>query len=242
MMYSFMNYHAFRETLNTIFTFLIKPREETYRAVVEHLGKIVNQPKNERESVLSRVVELLYYPLCKFNFKDLTGMVQQSYDLTSSLMLSLCDHWQRQIQDDIDLLFDQNGHLKKIENKWNKIVKSTNKIEIGYDRRKLSFPPKIRCVSFLKSTDSLGIQVADILAGAYAELFTSLANRNAEEKDVCCNNKDACPEVLTVARRYMQGNVVFVIWPGKEVTPLELDCIDNSGTDFYDGLADILHQ
>jgi hypothetical protein len=158
----------------------------------------------------------------------LNGVDQYSIDVTFSTFLVLCDKWYRKLENKIDIKFDQSkqiAHYKKFIEKSKELAAATDeKIEIGYDSRKIIFPSQINSLSLVNSKEEFGVQCADLLASSIA-----FAYNNEEGKFLKFSKQ------IKQSRLFKLSNAQS-IWPTDDVSPEALGMAEGKGInplDFY---------
>jgi len=116
---------------------------------------------------------------------------------------------------------------------WNELVKPTSQPTIiGYDRRKMSFPIRIKKTEFKNSRDFAALQIADILAGTYAKYFKWIIE-GAKEDDEYGKKLD-----INIFDKFDN----HIIWPLMDVTPQELGTIGADAEDPFEYFIKIINN
>lgn len=150
----------------------------------------------------------------KFGYEYLKYIKNHNHldiSLTSALMVM--GRWRYEVSDEIKLIHDRSTNMSKQENIWDALVDPNlpNK-ETGYDRRRLKFPIAVSRTKFESSKRWVGLQLADIIAGATTRCFNWIINGKNP-------NDDYANEISQYIFRFIEHQ----IWPEPVATPAELE-------------------
>jgi len=101
-------------------------------------------------------------------------------------------------------------------------------IEVGYDRRKRTFPLKATGIAFADSQVFPQIQIADVVAGAVASWLTGVARRNLD-----AFHKEVGDTILSKLK-------INPVWPSDAVTPEALGTEEVGGVNPVDYVAELV--
>src|SRR5690606_27213846 len=139
----------------------------TFYATAEKLLDAVKE-----KSVLEPIVESKKY------ISDIMQSIDKySIDITFSTFLVLCDKWYKQNKKKIDVRFDESKQIRHYDyylEHTRKIAEITPEtIEIGFDSRKMTFPPQINSIEMVDSKEEFGVQCADLIASSIAFMYNN---------------------------------------------------------------------
>ena len=199
--------------------------KESYKAFFEPLST-QDYPQD--------LVELLTYlrgSHTKFGY----GLLEDysSLDIATSCTLSLMSYWQHDLSEDLILIHDNSSAMAKDRRIWDVLVDhSLHPIEVGYDRRKTQFPIRVVETHPEDSKNWAGLQLADILAGAFSRSVKWLyEGQNADDDfgrrlaEICGESFDCLP-----------------IWPQREFTPEQMGTTSQNAADPLDYVCSLLMQ
>lgn len=142
--------------------------EQSYKAFFEPLFC------QEYPQELDELLVLFRESHNKFGYNLLSTL--DNLDIAFSSTLSLMSHWRQDLDDDIILIHDNSSAMAKQKKIWDAIVDpNVPPIVVGYDRRQTQFPIRVvkTCSEDSKNWD--GLQLVDILAGAYTRCIKWLS-------------------------------------------------------------------
>jgi len=158
------------------------------------------------------------------------AFTKYTLDATLSCFNSHCHHWAGIYNKPFDVVVDDSKQIEYWEDMIKFLTESLPEQEVGYGSRKHKYPLLIKSLKMQSSATSLQIQLADIFGSALNYCYGLIASDKVEEFGQQIDNS----LLLQTSRS--------VMWPGKEMTPEELDMIDETGTNALDFIADIASQ
>ena len=165
--------------------------------------------------------------------KDELLKTEAPLDITVSSILLLMNSWQKDINENIILIHDKNSAMAKAREMWDALVDpSLPSVEVGYDRRKTIFPIRVAQTYPEDSKSWAGLQLVDILAGAFTHSARWLNKDN--------NADDDFGESLT--KIINESFSVNQIIPELKFTPEQLGTTGGNAVDPNDYVASILSQ
>jgi hypothetical protein len=178
----------------------------------------------DEKQILKPIIE------SKKHIEDVMRVIDKySIDVTFSTFLVLCDKWHKQINDKIDIRFDQSKQLEHYNKYVEKMLElaSANKstVEIGYDNRTMIFPHQINSVELVDSKEVFGVQCADLIASAL-----SFAYNNEKGKF------QKFSEQIKDSKLFKLSNA-HCIWPTDDVSPEALGMTEGKGINPLDFLT-----
>jgi len=166
----------------------------------------------------------------RFGYKLL--QTSDHLDIAVSLTLVLMSLWQKDANDNLVLIHDRSSAMAKEKKIWESIVDpQLAPIEIGYDRRKMQFPIRVVKTSSEDSKKWAGLQLADILAGA----FTTSARWLLDGR----NNDDHFGKKLT---ELIGEFDCFPIVPEPKFTPEQLETTEENAFPPIDYFVNLFMQ
>ena len=136
-------------------------------------------------------------------------------DLALTTAVQIMGSWRSQIEGEIVLYHDISSNMSRQSDVWNALMDpSLPSTEVGYDRRRLTFPIAVKETKFEESKNWAGLQLADVLAGA--------TSRAAEWT---INEEDSSDSYGQVLAEFVRAQVGFTIWPSRGITPEELGTV-----------------
>ena len=196
------------ESINTFYT----TAEELLDSVKE---KNVVQPIVESKKHISDIMQ---------------SIDKYSIDVTFSTFLVLCDKWYKQTKSKIDVRFDESKQIRHynyfLEHSKKIAEKTPETVEIGFDSRKMTFPPQINSIEMVDSKEEFGVQCADLIASAIAFMYNNETGRFAPFSKQIQQSK------------LLQLSNSYTIWPTDDVSPKALDMEDGEGINPVDFMAD----
>jgi hypothetical protein len=151
-------------------------------------------------------------------------------DATLSCFNSHCHHWAGIYKEPFDVVVDNSKQIEYWEDMIKFLTESLPEQEVGFGSRKHKYPLLIKSLKMQPSDSSLQIQLADIFGSAlnycYSQMATGHVDDFAQEIDKSL--------LLQTSRA--------VMWPGKEMTPEELNMEDETGINPLDFIAEIAEK
>lgn len=167
---------------------------------------------------------------------DILDAPTHTLDFAMSLTLSLMTLWREDIKDGsgITLIHDASSAMARDKDIWDSLVNPDITPQIvGYDVRKVQFPISVTETHAEDSKNWVGLQLADIVAGATA----ASARWLAEGSDVKDKYLYEVNELIN-SESYNK----FVIWPSNKFTPEELGTVGENATPLVDAVTKILME
>lgn len=144
--------------------------------------------------------------------------------------VQLCYAWGNQLGREFDIIHDKSKPIKGWEEKLLcMMAKDEQEVEVGYDRRKAVLPLRATGIKYCDSAKVLQVQIADIVAGAYAYLANGRAGLDVDE---------ALFEDLHKSK--LDQLVAGAVWPDTAVTPEELGTTEMGGINIADYTSDLI--
>ena len=140
--------------------------------------------------------------------------------------------WRKEIKGQINLIHDASSNMSKQQFIWDALMSpDLPPAVVGYDRRTTTFPIAVSKTSFEKSENWTGLQLADVIAGAFA--------RSATWFYITQDPNDTYGRDLTA----IIGNIpVLPLLPGMEIAPAELGTTGDNAGDPNEHLAKIIYE
>ena len=180
--------------------------------------------ETEFPEILDEFLSLLKAFHIRYGYRFLETLPEKALDIAFSDALTLMNEWKTSIPEaeNIVLIHDRSSNMATEKDFWDKLVSPTAPSKlVGFDRRKMSYPLRIERTEFGNSKDLMGLQIADILAGAITRYFKWIINGKSEN--------DKYGKELSVNMPESFGG--HMIWPSPEVTPNELGTTGSDADD-----------
>ncbi len=188
--------------------------------------------KEHTDKDLSEILDWFRAGLAVCGPNVIRTLPENSLDLAIPMALKNMAQCRASVSGKIHLIHDKSSAMSKEAVIWDKLMDpELTPTEIGYDRRRASFPIAVEQTSFEASQDRAGIQLADILAGATARYAGWISKGEPET--------DEYGKRLWVV---MQDIPVDPIWPYPQFTPEELGTTGPNAADPIEFLARIIHE
>ncbi len=222
---SFAGKAYLRRLLDALQTFLREPCGRTCVALDSVLESKtgLSSGRTDAPDPLKQVLGFLHLPLLAMDVRDIRRLSSKD-DLEICLSFALClmASWGSQLGEEILLIHDASSEMSKNRDLWDKIVSpNVPPAKVGWDRRTMEFPIRIRDTRFERSVDWAGLQLADVLAGAIAECLRSLDQPSGERTDY----------VDQLWTNLGEWSCEEHIWPEQRFSPDELDTEKNFAND-----------
>jgi len=147
-------------------------------------------------------------------------------DATLSCFNSHCHHWANIYKQPFDVVVDNSKQIEYWEDMIKFLTDSLPEKEVGYGSRKHKYPLLIKSLKMQSSDSNLQIQLADIFGSALNYCYGQIATGKIDDFGQEIDNS-----LLVQTSR-------SVMWPGKEMTPEELDMEDETGINALDFIAE----
>jgi hypothetical protein len=189
----------------------------------QSVHNLYNSLKHKRDKQLVSVI-LQSMPLLN---EILPAVGKYTLDATLSCFNSHCHFWASIYNKPFDVVVDNSKQIEYWEDMISFLTNSLPEAEVGFGSRKHKYPLLINSLTMQSSISSLQIQLADVLGSSLNYFYGKLALGLLDPFATDIENS----RILQTSRS--------VMWPGKEMTPEELDMVDETGTNPLDFLADI---
>lgn len=210
--------------------FISMIRNKTEESINKFYVTATNLYKSvEEKSIVKPIVE------SKKHINQIMESIDKySIDTTFSTFLVLCDKWYKQTKNKIDVRLDtskQIDHYKNYLEHTMKIAERTPEtIEIGYDNRKITFPPQIKSIEIVDSKNDFGVQCADLIASSITFMYNNEKGKHAPFSKKIQESK------------LLQLSNANVIWPTSEVSPEALGMSEGKGINPVDFMTDFFNN
>ena len=168
--------------------------------------------KNRFPEVLEDL--FVFFKACHIRYGTslIAKVPRDSLDIAFSNAFALVAIWSEDIPGSITLIHDKSSNMAKRKDIWNRILHpDIPPALVGYDRRTMRFPIRVKRTVFENSENWAGLQLVDILAGAMSRWMTWIfRGKDAADKYA----KD-----LTEVIPEFGGNTIL---PAPEFTPEQL--------------------
>lgn len=148
------------EDLKSGFEIMMRQQsEDSIESFYETLNILISMTDNDLQEILEMM-------LPSREMLDVIFVEDNRYclDITLSTLLVLTDHWHKKKGTKIDIITDNSKQLFAKQELIHQLMAIEGYHSVGYDTRKTIFPPQINNLSFVDSIDSIGVQIADIVA------------------------------------------------------------------------------
>jgi hypothetical protein len=200
------------ELLGVLQAFLNEPNEDAR----EELGGLVLSQtylpgdSSEEHTPLANTLNYLLCALLDFRPSDMSAIRRNKTELALTTTLGLAASWRKQLGTDFAIVHDCTSNMSRQKAYWDAIVSPTAPVGfVGYDRRSLEFPIGVAETKFVPSEQSLGIQIADVIAGAATEWAAWMASHHRKKSDY----------VKRLEPIFHDWRFTKSIWPSSNVTP-----------------------
>ena len=207
--------------------------KDLYKRLLEEFIRMIRLKTEESINIFYKIAEELLDSVKEKNviqpivesrkhISDIMRSIDKySIDVTFSTFLVLCDKWYKQTKKKIDVRFDESKQI----NHYNYFLEHTRKIseispetvEIGFDSRKMTFPPQINSMEMVDSRNEFGVQCADLIASSIAFMYNNEEGRFAPFSKQIQQSK-----LLELSNSY-------TLWPTNEVSAEALNMKNGEG-------------
>jgi hypothetical protein len=147
-------------------------------------------------------------------------------DPAVSLFVLHCNAWGNELGERFDILHDSSKPIASCRKELERLMDERVPTRVvGYDRRQMTLPLKAKGITFVNSALYPQVQLADVIAGAYAAVL---------------GDPQADPELTTVVRERLDPCALSVIWPTRDVMIQDLGPQDAHGANIVDGIQSFL--
>ncbi len=149
-------------------------------------------------------------------YEHLRSLPDRLTDLGTYYLMEQVSHWSNRTDRAIDIVHDESSALAREQQVWDVILgPDAPHAVVGQDRRTVSFPLRVDSIRRANSRDHLQLQIADVLAGAFATYMRNRANGETSYRPEYAEKLEA----LDLLESELAINCV---WPTTHVTPEEL--------------------
>lgn len=211
-------------------SFQLMMRERTYEAYDSFFKPIfeTNFPKELDEFLIFlKAHHLRYGP------SILRTIPEDSLEFAFAEAFTLVAKWSECIPGNFVITHDESSNMAKNRKAWEKAVHPDVPPKVvGYDRRKMYFPIRAEKTDFARSKDFVGLQLADITAGAMARCMKwNIQGQKGAD--------DYAKELSSILPASFGGHM---IWPSLDVTPKELGTIGPKAEDAIEHFIDLMRD
>lgn len=205
----------FRRLLEAFQDFFRMPSQDSFRtakSILESRIDLCETSTNEPD-LLRGVLRFLHLSTQNMKGEYIDSLSSNDLDICFTFALRLMDGWAKRHGEEMLLVHDASSEMSKRKALWSKIVSpDVSPTKVGWDRRTMKFPIRIKETKFGSSTEWAGLQLADILAGSIGECLRSgieqASRRTKYVQRLCATVSDwSCHDH---------------IWPNFDFTPAEL--------------------
>jgi hypothetical protein len=153
-------------------------------------------------------------------------------DFSNSFAYYLGAKWANDSKLPIVFVHDDSATMKRYDFFWRAMTdQSLGPVEIGYDRRKMTFPLNIKETRTEGSHKSAGLQIADLIAGSCTVALESHSLAIGPEPD------DYTKEIWAIISETFDS---LPLWPQMAFTPEELGTVGSGGSSLVDFTTDVI--
>lgn len=215
----------FNRLLDSLQKYFREPGAPTFTALADVLSEKTGMPHAPASGPLAEILGALYYPLLATHPDDAERIESANLEFAFTLAISVMHSWKKKVGMGMTLIHDATSAMSRQKRYWDALMSEEAPADvIGYDRRTMEFPIGISETRFEPSEDQIGIQIADVLAGAVSECMSS---RLVPEEQYS-------PFVRGLWDCLEGWNIAHHIWPEDKFTPEELG---TTGAVKSDGIA-----
>jgi hypothetical protein len=128
--------------------------------------------------------------------------------------------WTELLECEFEIIHDKSKPIRNEQLLLEAMMSTTEEqVQIGYDRRKMSFPVKATAIQMADSAKFAQIQLADVIAGAIASC----------SKNALFESMTSFHEELLATKAFQ--NDFFSVWPEPKFSPEELGTTETGGED-----------
>lgn len=157
----------------------------------------------------------------------LNSIRKYSIDLTLPSITLLADSWYKETNQALEIVHDDSKQVEFWKNLIYYLSKGNEKVEVGYDYRKMTYPLSIDSVNLESSKNVIQIQLSDLFASSLAYCVKRIHIDKVTD-DEFANNimKSKIGSINTIP-----------VMPSSKITPEQLKTEDDSGINPLDYLA-----
>ena len=187
----------------------------------------------EMEVTIITPLNLLKLAVDRFGDAVLDGIDQKrALDVSFTAALSLTSKFSSATTESLALVHDESSNMSTQKDIWDAITSpDVPNALMGYDRRTIQYPLRVTTTKFSKSTESVALQIADVVAGAVAHYARWLIN------DCPPTDEYAATIADVIERSYLPNG--HKVWPAQEFTPEELGTVGGDAADPNEFLGEL---
>jgi hypothetical protein len=165
-------------------------------------------------------------------YQGILTLPNKALDDTISMELQLMNMWGTSTDKSFELTHDQSGMIAGHKDAWG-ILTSPDIAEtvVGRDCRLMYFPLRVRETKLADSKNWVGLQLADIIAGAVTRVTNWYANGQPED-----NYAESLNNIIDLD----DASIFAGLWPSTNVTPESLNAQGGLVRDPIEFVADLL--
>ena len=149
-------------------------------------------------------------------YEHLRSLPDRLTDLGTYYLMEQVSHLSNRTYKAINIVHDESSALAREQQVWDVLLgPDVPHAVVGQDRRTVSFPLRVDSIRRANSRDHLQLQIADVLAGAFATYMRNRANGETSYRPEYAEKLDA----LDLLESELAINCV---WPTTHITPEEL--------------------
>lgn len=157
----------------------------------------------------------------------LESIRKYSIDLTLPSITLLSDSWFKEIGKTFEIVHDDSKQVEFWKNFISYLSKGNEKVEVGYDYRKMTYPLAINSVNLASSKKIIQIQLADIIASSLAYCVKKIHIEKELENEFAKN-------ILNSSIGRIKAHPIM---PSDKLTPKQLKTQNDKGINPLDYLA-----
>ncbi len=163
----------------------------------------------------------------------LDSVVKYTIDLTLPSVTLLADVWNKETNQNLNIIHDDSKQIEFWKDFIQFISKSLGeeKVEVGFDYRKMTYPLAIDSVSLESSKDILQIQLADLLASSLTYCIKKIHIEKSDD--------DFAKKIMNSKIGHIK---TYPIMPSNKLTPKDLGTEDDNGINPLDHLAKKMYE
>ena len=205
---------------------------EAYKA----FGRSLRAAQQRAEPLREMLAVLVAADLGLGGYEHVRSLPERLTDVGTVYLMDQICHWSGRTAQALKIVHDRSSALGREKHVWEAIMApDVPPAVVGQDRRTIQFPLRVDSIELANSEDHLQLQLADLVAGAFATYVSSLTGDEPVRRAGYVQELKACG----LMRRVRIANA---IWPGTEVTPEELDTEGDVQDDAATHIARILRD
>lgn len=205
---------------------------EAYKA----FGRSLHTARQRAEPLRKMLDPLVAADLGLGGYEHIGSLPERLTDLGTVYLMDQICHWSDRTSQALEIVHDKSSALAREKHVWEAIVApDAPPAVVGQDRRTIQFPLRVDSIELADSRDHRQLQLADLVAGAFATHLGSRTRAETGRQAVYIQALEACGLVERV-------RIANAIWPGTEVTPEGLDTEGEVHDDAASHIARILRN